>query len=495
MHMNLSTQQKMQQVMTLSPKMIQSMEILQLPLMALNERIEQELADNVVLEAQDRSSTSSDTEIRQTSEQARQEALERPIEQKEMTTDQNNESDFERLSEISAEWPEDNYTSGTRASSGHLSDLADQNHDAMANMLARPKSIQEHLLEQFRLTSCPPHLKDFGEYLIQNFDDNGRLQSSLPEVIQVYGLPISQEDAMETLGLIQTLDPPGVGARDIKECLLLQLQPETPYREVLMTLIGSHLEDLGRNRLPAIQRKTGYSLDLIKEAMEELRHLEPFPGRSFESNPVQQVTADMSVEKDANGKYQVKLEDEYIPSLRISRRYQHLMQKGNADGQTKEYIKKKIESAKWLIDAVEQRQNTLKNVAQAIVDHQTDFLDKGPEYIAPLKMQQIADVVGVHVTTVSRAVDDKWIQTSRGLIPLKRFFGGGTQTDDGAEVAWDVIRQKMQEIIDNEDKSKPLSDEALVEELAKHGYKLARRTVSKYRKVMGIGTSQQRREY
>jgi RNA polymerase sigma-54 factor len=189
------------------------------------------------------------------------------------------------------------------------------------------------------------------------------------------------------------------------------------------------------------------------------------------------------------------MHNERIPQLRISKRYIEMLRNG-CDATTKEFIKRKIESAKWLIESIEQRHNTLKRVAQAIVDRQTSFLDKGPEYIIPLKMQQIADVVGVHVTTVSRAVDDKWIQTPRGLFPLKRFFGGGTKTEDGEEdVAWSVIRIKLQEVIDKENKDDPLSDDALVEEMKKLGYTLARRTVTKYRKKLNIPSSRQRRQY
>ena len=171
------------------------------------------------------------------------------------------------------------------------------------------------------------------------------------------------------------------------------------------------------------------------------------------------------------------------------------MLKKDSSPETREWIKRKVESAKWLIDSIEQRYSTLRKVSQAIVDHQNAFLDSGPEHIVPLKMQQIADVVGVHVTTVSRAVDDKWIQTPRGLFPLKRFFGGGTQTADGEEVAWDIIRIKLKEIIDAEDKHSPLSDDALVDALAAEGYNLARRTITKYRKLMNIPSSRQRRAY
>ncbi len=223
--------------------------------------------------------------------------------------------------------------------------------------------------------------------------------------------------------------------------------------------------------------------------------MDPFPGRRFDAERAQTVTPDLIVDRDESGRYVVRLVNDSTPPLRISRRYRQLLRSGNLDPQTRDYIRKKIESAKWLIESIEQRNNTLKRVAQAIVDHQKDFLDKGPEFIVPLKMQQIADVVGVHVTTVSRAVDGKWMDTPRGLFALRSFFGGGTRTADGEEVAWDTIRLKLKEIVDNEDKRNPLSDDALKIELAKQGFNLARRTVTKYRQALGLPSSRQRRQY
>jgi len=487
---------KMSQQMKLSPRMIQSMEILQLPVMALNERIEQELQENVLLEVGTEDPDFTDTETNLEIERAQEEANGSQVDEKELVvdSDSNNEADFERLLEMSAEWSEDNVSAGSRVSSNRVDQEGDRQHDAMANMTARPQSLHEYLVEQFGFLDTSPEIREFGEFLIQNLDHNGRLQSSLAEIVEVYGKPISQDAAQETLLWIQTLDPPGVGARDCKECLLLQLTPETPYRDVLMTLITSHLEDLASNRLPVIQRKTGYTIETIKAAREELRNLDYLPGEGFEVRPVQRVTTDLTVERDENGKYLVTLEDEYIPQLRISRSNLQTY-RDSPDPKTKEYIKKKILSAQWLIDSIEQRHSTIKRVAQAIVDHQTVFLDRGPEHIVPLKMQQIADVVGVHVTTVSRAVDDKWIQTPRGLFPLKRFFGGGTTTSEGEEVAWDIVRLKLKKIIEDEDKDHPLSDDALVDALSKEGYTLARRTVTKYRKAMEIPSSRQRRRF
>lgn len=495
MQLSISQQMKMSQQMKLAPRMIQSMEILQLPIMALKERIDQELSENPMLE--EPVVDIEPAEAAAVIEQAHLESKEKPLEQKELVvdSDHNNQADFERLMTMSEDWPEDDYSYSPRISSNRMDEDGDRKHDAVANLASKPQSIQQYLLEQFRFFSCTPEVREFGEFLVQNLDDNGRLPASLPELIEVFGKQVSEDDAHTALTLIQRCDPPGVGARDLKECFLLQLKADTPYRDVLVNLITSHLEDLAENRLPVIQRKTGYPLDVIKAAREELQHLDPRPGRNFESASAPNVVPDIFVEQDEHGKYVVRLEDEYTPRLNISRKYRQMLENGTADPQTKEYIKRKIESARWLIESIEQRQNTLKRVAQAIVDHQTAFLEKGPEAIIPLKMQQIADVVHVHVTTVSRAVDDKYVQTPRGIFALKRFFGGGTTTAEGEEVAWDIIRIKLKEIVDNEDKSDPLSDDALVEQLAKQGYQLARRTITKYRKALRIPSSRQRRAY
>src|SRR5262245_3637207 len=505
MQLSFSQQMKMSQQMKLAPRMIQSMEILQLPIMALQERIAQELEENPMLERPEAepepAAAAADAGVTEVAEPPPPEPAEKPVEQKELVVDSehNNEEDFERLLNMPDDWQEDDYTYSPRVSSNRISEDGERVHDAISNLEARPQSLQDYLLEQFGFFSCPPEVREFAEFLIQNLDGNGRLPASLEDMAQNFahstGNVISPDDAQAALSMIQRLEPRGVGARDLKECFLLQIGANTPHRDVLITLITSHLEDLAENRLPVIERRTGYSLDVIKEAREELLHLNPRPGRDFEVAPAPNVVPDISVEQDASGKYIVRLEDEYTPRLNISRKYQQILANGQADQKTKEYIKRKIESARWLIESIEQRYNTLKRVAQAIVDHQTAFLDKGPEFIVPLKMQQIADVVGVHVTTVSRAVDDKYIQTPRGIFPLKRFFGGGTTTADGEEVAWDIIRIKLKEIVDKEDKNDPLSDDALVSELAKQGYQLARRTITKYRKALKIPSSRQRRAY
>jgi RNA polymerase sigma-54 factor len=365
----------------------------------------------------------------------------------------------------------------------------------MANMVNRPATLQDYLQDQLRYFDLETQVRQMAVRIIYALDSNGRLTTPLADLVDPSGGDAQLAAAETALSIVQRLDPPGVGARDLRECLLLQLRPGMHFYEELRTLISDHLHDIERNQWKNIQRRTGYSIETIDAALKELRRLNPKPGSDFSSAHAPTVTPDVFVERDESGKYVVRLEDGNLPQLYISPYYRKMLMRGDATPEAREYIKKKISSAQWLIDSIEQRRSTVRKVSQAIVDHQTAFLEKGPEFIEPLKMEQIADKVGVHLTTVSRAVDDKWIQTPRGIFPLKRFFGGGTKSADGEEVAWEVVRLKLQQIIDHEDKTKPYSDDELVEELAKHDVKVARRTVTKYRKEMNIPSSRQRRDW
>jgi RNA polymerase sigma-54 factor len=492
MRLSLGQDLRMVQKQVLAPRMIQSMEILQLPILALEERIEQEMEENPVLELQEE-----DPDLPAEPEDELQEAPDAPTEEeRELVIDEthNNEDDFERLMKLDEEWP-DTFEERSRPSRNEVEEAGERKLDAMANMVARPQSLQDYLRDQLGWFDLEPDLRAMAERIIYNLDPNGYLQGRLEDL---FGLDATKEDvalAQRALALVQKLDPPGVGARDLRECLLLQLTPGMPYYEQIKTLISSHLEDLEHNRLPVINRRTGFSIELIQQTMHELRKLNPKPGADYNNVLVPPVTPDVFVEQADDGSYRVRLEDGRTPSLFISPYYRKLFAAGQVNDETKEYIKRKINSAQWLIDSIQQRRNTLTRVSQAIVDHQIAFLNKGPESIEPLKMQQIADKVGVHVTTVSRAVDDKWIQTPRGIFPLKRFFCGGTVSADGEEVAWDTIRLKLQELIDNEDKQHPKSDDQLVKDLAAQGITVARRTVTKYRKAMKIPSSRQRRDW
>ena len=505
MRLSLGQQMQMAQKQVLAPRMIQSMEILQLPIMALQERIEQEMEDNPCLDQVEESSES-DSIVGDTADPESPDP--RSEQERELVIDEtkNNEEDFERLMNMAENLPDD-YEERSRPSRGQMEADADRAHDQMANMVARPESLSDYLHHQLSWFEADDDVRRMAERIIFSLDSNGYLKTPLAELI-----PASPEElngsaeahreqqtniAEQALALVQHFDPRGVGARSLQECLLLQLTPGMPFFEELQTLISNHLEDLENNRLPVISKKTGYSIDLIQEVWEELRKLQPKPGAEFIETTVPSVTPDVFVEKNDQGKYEVRLEDGQLPNLWISPGHRRMLQQAVAAKQqeTIDWIKRKINAAQWLIEAIEQRRSTLTRVSQAIVDHQTKFLEDGPEHIEPLKMQQIADKVGVHVTTVSRAVDDKWIQAPRGIYPLKRFFVGGTTGADGEDIAWDKVRIKLQEIVDGEDKQKPLSDDALVAELDKHGITVARRTVTKYRKAMNIPSSRQRRDW
>lgn len=485
---------QMAQKQVLAPRMIQSMEILQLPIMALQERIEQEMEENPVL---DQAESSVDEAEGSTAEEVAQESPDAPTEaERELVVDDtnDNEEDFERLMNLAEDWP-DHFDERSRPSRGRLEEESNRKQDAMANMAARPPSLHDYLHDQLGWFELDQPLRQMADRIIYNLDSNGYLKTPLEELIDPNADQQQLELAQEALALVQKLDPRGIGARDLRECLLLQLTAGMPYYEELRTLISSHLEDLENNRLPVIQRRTGYSISHIQEVWEELRKLNPKPGAIFNETLVPNVTPDVVLERNEGGDFTVRLEDGQLPSLFISPYYRKLLREAGTNPETRDYIKRKINAAQWLIDSIEQRRNTLTRVAQAIVEHQVEFLDKGPEHVEPLKMQQIADKVHVHVTTVSRAVDDKWIQTPRGIFPLRRFFVGGTVSASGQEVAWDTIRLKLQEIIDQEDKQKPLSDDDIVGQLAEQGLKVARRTVTKYRKSMGIPSSRQRRDW
>jgi RNA polymerase sigma-54 factor len=471
--------------------MIQSMEILQLPILALEERIEQEMEENPILEMQEEDP---DLPAEQPDDEAPPDSP--TDEERELVIDEttNNEEDFERLLKMDEEFP-DHFEEHTRPSRNRVAEEEQRRHDAMANMAARPQSLQDYLHDQLGWFDLEPELRAMADRIIYNLDSNGYLQGRLEDLLGPEATEKELALAKQALAIVQRLDPPGVAARDLRECLLLQLAPGMPYYVQLQTLISSHLEDLEHNRLPLIVRRTGYPIEVIQEAIQQLRKLNPKPGADYNEAFVPTVTPDIFVEPVEGGGYKVRLEEGRTPSLFISPYYRKLLRSGQANEETRQYIKRKLNSAQWLIESIEQRRSTLTRVAQAIVDHQTEFLSKGPEFVEPLKMQQIADKVGVHVTTVSRAVDDKWIQAPRGIFPLRRFFGGGTVSADGEEVAWDAVRLKLQEIVDHEDKQHPLSDEELVKELAKHGIKVARRTVTKYRKSMDIPSSRQRRDW
>ena len=496
MRMSFGQEMRMAQKQVLAPRMIQSMEILQLPVMALEERIEEEIQNNETLEMEEAGQESASGEFMGLAVDGEPTAAEKTVNEQPLIVDQDhaNQADFERTYDWATEYP-DSDDDRSRPSASQIEQAGDRYLDVMANMAERPETLCDHLHQQLSNYELTQAERLAADKVIYNLDVNGYLPMPVEELVDADGPAGQEAHLLKALAVVQNMDPPGVAARDLKECLLLQIRHDMPNARNLRRLVGDHLEDLAANRLPLIQRKTGCSIEEIEELRLQLHSLKPKPGAIFTTPIVVPVKPDVYVDQMPDGTWKVRLEEIDLPNLRISPLYRDMLMSADTDPTTREYIKRKINAAQWLIDAIEQRRSTLLKTSQAIVDHQTGFLLEGPEAIEPLKMQQIADRIRMHVTTVSRAVDDKWLQTPRGLHSLRKFFVGGTVSADGEEVAWDTVRMKLQEIVDGEPKDAPYSDDDLVHELGLRGITVARRTVTKYRKAMKIPSSRQRRDW
>lgn len=479
------------QSMKLSPRMIQSMEILQLPITELEERIEQELENNIALELAEPEREDSDEPVN------REEA---------MGADSDS---FEHLADMTRDVPGfaenefDAYRTPARSDTDR-----DPKADAMASAPARSGTLHEQLLEQWRLTDIDPAILEAGSVLIAHLADDGYLRTSFDEILAraPANLKLTRErleQALEALQLV--LEPPGVAARDIPECLMLQLgaieaDPASAANETLLarvrTLITSHLEDLSQNRLPRVAAESGLTIDEIREALEFMRRLSLAPARQLVQTRHEVITPDAIVEYDEeHDTYYAYLNDRRSANLRVSEEYARLAADKSLDKKDREFIKTNIANANWLIDALGQRSSTLLRVLRVVIDAQRDYFDSGPTGLRPLPMTQVADQLGIHVATVSRAVADKHIQTPRGIVPLRSFFSGGLATDSGQDMSYDAVKAALREIVDAEDPANPLSDDALADALKDRGIDIARRTVAKYRTQLNIPSTRLRKKH
>lgn len=479
MKMQSSLLPQLQQKLKLSPQIIQSIEILQLPLLALVEHIQQEMVDNPVLE--------------EVVEEKKEENLKEGDDAAQTAGDDEKVDEIDKLGEIAEDWRE--YYSQTTVRRSNISEERDQKQEALENTAAKPISLHDYLMGQVSLIDIPAHLTEACENIIYSIDKSGYLASPLEEIMQSLEKPLSLEEVKDALNIVQTLEPPGVGARNLQECLMLQLDKRDPNYQLTMDMLLNHLEDIEMKKYPLIAKKTSHSLEVIKRQVEFIRTLNPKPGSLFCDETIPYVVPEVKVEY-IDGKYEVFLIDNSnLPHLHISSFYRKFLSENGTDTSTRQYIQKKIESAKWLIDAIEQRRSTLYKVACKIVELQKDFLDEGVHRLRTLKMQDVADIVGVHVSTVSRAIAHKYIQTPQGIFEMKFFFTGGFQNVDGSMESWEAIRQKLAEIVAKENKANPLSDEEVADKLHASGIAIARRTVTKYRRIMKIPSSRQRKEY
>jgi RNA polymerase sigma-54 factor len=488
--MRLDTRQqlKLQQQMKLSPRIIQAMEILQLPMMGLLERIDAELQANPVLELDEQASEPLQ----------REEDLAERGEQDLVIQENDSGEDFQRLADFTDEYGLDTFSGEAPPRPPADSSAGDRKLEAMANTPAPAESLTDYLLEQWRFVDVEPAIAEAGRQLISYIEPDGYLRTPLEEIAARSEPPVTVETLRTALAKVQTLEPLGVAARDLRECLLLQLQAEAAAgRDVSLEieLVGQFLRDIEKNRLPKIARKLSREVGEIREAIDNLSHLTPRPGSLIGAQAAPAIRPDAIVELDENGEVVVTLPDEDTPRLHISRRYRRMARDRETDKDARQFLQRNLRSAQWLMDAILQRRSTIRRVVEAVFEVQKPFLEHGREALRPLPMSDVAETVGVHVATVSRAVAGKYVQTPQGIDPLRMFFSGGTKTAGGEDVSWDAVKARLQEVVEAEDKKKPLSDDALAAELKKSGIDIARRTVAKYRSLLDIPPARNRRQY
>jgi len=463
--------QTQSQRLMLTQRMQQAIQILQLSGLELDQYVQQELETNPVLEQKQQATEPPETEAQETP------TGEEPVDDVAFDLD-----DFaNRLGDYRRTGPD---FSRNRD--------ADSRRQYYEDSITKGESFTAMLLRQLRMAAPEEYDYRIGERIIGDIDDKGYFTGSEEEIAQELGVEISE--VQRVLGLIQQFEPTGVGARDVVECLMLQIEMEYPEEDELKILVAQHLEKLERRQIPAIAKAMGVKPERVEELKEILAKLNPWPGLEYSSEPPQYVMPDVIVEK-TDDSYDVYLSNESSPELRISSQYRNLMRNAKMNKDEKKYLRDKVESAKWLIRNIEQRQNTILRIARAIVNVQEDFMEKGVEAIRPLTLQEIADAVGVHEATVSRATRGKYMQTPQGLFEMKYFFSPGLKLDTGDAQSSKSIQSLVKKMIDEENKSKPLSDQKIANLLKKQGINIARRTVTKYRENMDILPTTMRKIY
>ena len=444
------------QKLSMTPELIQAIQILQYNNQELNEYIDKEILENPILESEYHKESDTDIDIDSLRDQLIQ-------------ADENVEA--------YKQW--ESHSTGDEYS--------------YENFVAFNYTLTEFLIEQLHFSSLKGQDAEIGRYIIENIDDNGYLSMSLEEICRV--LDVDLDSCERVLDVIHTFEPSGVGARDLNECLIIQLASLGELTDEIEFIISNRLKDLADNKYALISKDMGISIAEVQGIADLIKTLEPKPGRGFDSdNSVKYIIPDIYVEA-VNDEYIVNANDASTPSLHISSYYNSLIEEAKSDKELSNYLNNRFNSAMWLMKSIEQRKKTIYNVASAIVQFQNDFFAKGDKFLKPLTLKQIAETVGVHESTVSRAINGKYMQCPRGVFELKYFFTGGILNEDGSGVSSNSIKSMIKEFVDAEDDKKPLSDSKISELLHEKGIDISRRTVAKYRDDIGILPSSKRRRF
>lgn len=467
----LRTRTRQAQSATLSPQMRHSVEMLAMNLPELRQALYREMSENPCIE--DIEPTLERTTV---SEKVRESEREESREQDEGYPDEDYEPEFGAASVLTRD------------------EEADERRQRFFDSQTKEETLEEHLLGQLAMSDIDPADIPLAEILVGELNADGRFVGSIPDMEMVTGA--GEAKILAVLRQIMDLDPPGCGARTPQECLLAQLDKldGSPFREDVRELVERHLADIAEGNVAKILRETGMSLERYRDVLVELRTLEPRPGRAFSPSgkSVAYVHPEVHAVRTAKG-WVARVDDRSLPDIHISPQYERMLADARTDRETKEYIRGRIAAVNALVEAVQRRQETITDIAQAIFDAQPGFFEQGLKGLRPLTMQEIADKVGVHHATVSRTVNDKYASTPRGTVELRRFFTSGITTGSGEQVTKEVVHERLAALVEGEDKSNPLSDERLSELLKKEGFPVARRTVAKYRGRLGIPGAAERR--
>lgn len=462
MHMDYGLRQELHQKLIMTPQLRQAIAILQLSSIDLAELVEKELLENPVLEAE-----------------AKQ--------PEQISEEETSQSDHESRAEEYVEWAEyfDGPGTGAPAPEDQKSKSTFEAYVSTAMLL------HEHLEFQLHLAVLDDKARKIGEYLIGCIDDNGYLRIDIVEAAN--NLKVDLKLVEQTLAVIQTFDPTGVGARDLKECLIIQAKQRNIDNPLVLRLINSHLDDIAAGKFKGVADKLGCTPHDIQQSVDIIRSLDPKPGRAFGSaGQSLYITPDVTVER-VNGNYVILINDYDIPHLTVNPYYRQIVR--DADNEARKFVEGRINAAVWFIKSIEQRRRTLYKVMEAIIELQRDFFDRGPKHLKPLTMKKVADQTGVHESTVSRATANKYVATPHGLFSLRTFFSAAVSSAAGADVAASRIKRDIKELIAAEDATQPLSDQALADIFAERGVAVSRRTVAKYREELGIVSSAKRKRY
>jgi RNA polymerase sigma-54 factor len=471
--------QKQAQTLVLAPQLRNSLKILQAPAVDLRTSILEELQANPLLEEMPFESISVEEQRDDNSSELEQD--------RELEFDSSDYSVLDRMSEDMREQFSQENTGTTYTTED------EERREHFMNSLTTSVSLQQHLLEQSELTDCTDKQREALVYLIGCLDDSGYLTETTSNIALTAHVLLS--DVQTAHSLLKSFDPPGIGTSDMQDCLITQLELRGRASSLASRILRDHFQLLIRRRIPELSRKTGTTADDIQDAIQEIATLEPAPGKRFSPDSNTVINPDVTVYQDDYDEWQVILNNDYIPRLRISSTYKELLAKGTLSKKEKDFLLERMRSGKFLINSIEQRQQTIERITREILSFQITFFESGVSKLRPLTMNTIAQSVGVHETTVSRAIANKYIRTPHGVFPFKYFFTPGFKSGSGESVSNKTIKDMIQQIIENEDSAKPLSDQGIVNLLQKKNIKIARRTVAKYREELGILPTNLRRRY